>query len=170
MPGEVVTVTGWLWPSERPGLFSSPDAPAIRRFNTLNAQAIGAALGLSPVLPFVLVEQAAGPPAGFPFAATHLPRPSTPHLAIALGCFALALAALLAFAAAARRLIRPRPATAGLAAPPEGAFGNRTGRPGSPRWRRPWDGRTPRTARRAAGRGGPAAPARPTPDLPGTRG
>ena len=107
-PLDSVTVTGWLWPSEEPGLFSLPDAPMVRRFHTLNTAAIAAALGITPVLPFVLLEQAQEPERGFPIAATGLPRRTGHQLGIAQSCFGLALAALVGFAVFAGRVIWPR--------------------------------------------------------------
>ena len=48
-------------PATRPGWFSATDDPAARQFYTLDPAAIGAALGLPRVAPFILV--ALGPAA-----------------------------------------------------------------------------------------------------------
>ena len=43
-----VTMEGYVRPSETPGMFSATDNPATRQFYTLDAPAIGAALGAGP--------------------------------------------------------------------------------------------------------------------------
>ncbi|CAH2600630.1 SURF1-like protein [Rhodovastum atsumiense] len=102
-PGRA-TVTGWLRPAERPGLFSARDDPAAGRFYTLDPQAMARTLGVAPVLPFVLIELAdAGPAAGTPIRPAHLPRPPNDHLGYALTWFGLAVALLVVFAAYALR-------------------------------------------------------------------
>ena len=53
-------------PATTPGLFSAPDDVAGRHFYTLDPGAIGAALGLDHVAPFILIALAAPPPPGMP--------------------------------------------------------------------------------------------------------
>ena len=108
-PGGVVTITGWLRPSEQQGLFSPPDAPQVRRFYTMNPGTIGAVLGIAPVLPFVLMQLAQGPVDGYPIPQPGLPRPPNNHLGYAFTWFGLALALLGVFGAYARRANRPLP-------------------------------------------------------------
>jgi carboxypeptidase Taq len=112
VPRDTVTVIGWLRPTEQRGLFSPADAPAARRFYTLNTTTIANALGLGPVMPFVVVQLANGPLSGYPTPHASLPRPPNNHLGYAITWFALALAALGVFGAYARGMIRPRPVMA----------------------------------------------------------
>ena len=53
--GGDVTIEGYVRPSDTPGMFSATDSPATRQFYTLDAPAIGKALGLERVAPFILV-------------------------------------------------------------------------------------------------------------------
>ena len=60
LPSGDVTVEGYVRPGDTPGLFSATDDPATRQFYTLDPAAIGAALGLPRVAPFILVAHGAG--------------------------------------------------------------------------------------------------------------
>jgi surfeit locus 1 family protein len=92
-----VTLQGYIRPSEKPGLFSVSDDRASRQFFTLNTSAIGAALGLHDVAPFVLVAMGEPPAQGYPDPAQHLPRPPNNHLSYAITWYGLAAALLLIF-------------------------------------------------------------------------
>jgi surfeit locus 1 family protein len=92
-----VTLQGYIRPSEKPGLFSVSDNRASRQFFTLNTSAIGAALGLHDVAPFVLVAMGEPPAQGYPDPAQHLPRPPNNHLSYAITWYGLAAALLLIF-------------------------------------------------------------------------
>lgn len=98
-----VTVTGYLFPGRKPGLFSAPDDPAARRFYTLDPAAIGVALGLHGVAPFVLVAMGPAPAAGYPVPAQHLPRPPNDHLSYAITWYGLAAALMVIFWVWARK-------------------------------------------------------------------
>ena len=120
-PEGLVTVQGYMRPSERPGLLSAADSPASRRFHNFDIPAMGAALGL-PVAPFglaVVVPGRARPDGGLgstpapnqggvPNPATGFPAPSNPHLGYAITWFGLALAWTGIFALwASRRISTP---------------------------------------------------------------
>jgi surfeit locus 1 family protein len=92
-----VTLQGYIRPSEKPGLFSVSDNRASRQFFTLNTSAIGPALGLHDVAPFVLVAMGEPPAQGYPDPAQHLPRPPNNHLSYAITWYGLAAALLLIF-------------------------------------------------------------------------
>jgi len=63
MPQGEVTITGYVHAPSMPGLFSATDDVPGRHFYTLDPQAIGAALGLNHVAPFILIALAM-PPTG----------------------------------------------------------------------------------------------------------
>ncbi len=92
-----VTLQGYVRPSEKPGLFSVSDDRAARQFFTLSTSAIGAALGLHDVAPFVLVAMGQAPAQGYPEPAQHLPRPPNNHLSYAITWYGLAAGLLLIF-------------------------------------------------------------------------
>ncbi|HEY2132960.1 MAG TPA: SURF1 family protein, partial [Acetobacteraceae bacterium] len=72
-PAGTVAVAGYLRPGDRAGWFSAADDPAARQFFTLDPAAIGAAVNIPGLEPFVLV--AIGAPGPYPIPAEHLPRP-----------------------------------------------------------------------------------------------
>lgn len=100
-----VTLEGYVRPSDTPGLFSASDNPAARQFFTLDAQAIGAALGLRQVTPFILVAMGPPPPERYPDPARHLPRPPNNHLSYAITWYGLAVALVVIFVLWARKVI-----------------------------------------------------------------
>jgi len=107
MPQGVVTIAGYVHPGDAPGWFSATDDVAGRHFYTLDPAAIGAALGLGRVAPFILI--ALGPPptpeAGItvPIPAEHLPQPPNNHLQYAITWYGLAAALLVIFTIWARK-------------------------------------------------------------------
>jgi surfeit locus 1 family protein len=105
-PRGTVTVTGYVHPAEHPGWFSAADDPATRTFYTLDPAAIGAALGLPRVAPFVLVALGPTPPGLWPDPAKHLPRPPNNHLQYALTWYGLAAALAVVFMAWSRKVLR----------------------------------------------------------------
>jgi surfeit locus 1 family protein len=104
-PGEV-TVEGYVRPSDRPGPFSAHDDVAMRRFYTLNTEAIGQALALPRVAPFFLVALGPQPPGLFPDPARRMPRPPNDHLSYAITWFGLALALAVIFVVWSAKVLR----------------------------------------------------------------
>jgi len=100
-----VTLEGYVRPSDTPGLYSATDNPAIRQFYTLNATAIGAALGLRQVAPFILVALGPAPLERYPDPARHLPRPPNDHLSYAITWYGLAIALVVIFVLWARKVL-----------------------------------------------------------------
>ncbi len=100
-----VTLEGYVRPSDRPGLFSATDNTAARQFFTLDAPAIGAALGLPRVAPFFLVVMGSPPPEHYPDPAHHLPRPPNNHLSYAITWYGLAVALVVIFILWARKVL-----------------------------------------------------------------
>ena len=103
LPTSEVTVTGYVHPGDMPGLFSATDSPATRQFYTLNPAAIGAALGLHHVAPFVLIAMGSEAPEHYPDPARHLPRPPNNHLSYAITWYGLAAALVVIFVVWARK-------------------------------------------------------------------
>jgi surfeit locus 1 family protein len=104
-PGEV-TVDGYVRPSAKPGAFSAHDDVAMRRFYTLNTDAIAQALGLPKVAPFFLVALGPQPPGLFPDPARRMPRPPNDHLSYAITWFGLALALAVIFTVWSAKVLR----------------------------------------------------------------
>ena len=100
-----ITLEGYVRPSDMPGWFSAKDNPATRQFYTLDASAIGAALGLPEVAPFILVAIGPPPPERYPDPARHLPRPPNNHLSYAITWYGLALALVVIFVLWARKVM-----------------------------------------------------------------
>jgi surfeit locus 1 family protein len=103
-PGEV-RVVGYVHPADHASWFTPKDDPAARRFWTLDPAAIGAALGLPRVAPFILVALGPGDGPG-PQPAHALPRPPNDHLGYAITWFGLAACLVGVFAAYARKTLR----------------------------------------------------------------
>jgi surfeit locus 1 family protein len=106
MPRGEVTIDGYVRAPDHGGLFSATDNVAERRFYTLDPEKIGAALGLTDVAPFTLIELGPTPPLQFPDPAKHLPRPPNDHLQYAITWFGLASALLVIFVIHARKTFR----------------------------------------------------------------
>ena len=100
-----VTVQGYVHPADKAGWFSAPDSPARRQFYTLDPAAIGQALGLPRVAPFVLIAMGPTPPQGYPDPAQHLPRPPNNHLSYAITWYGLAVALVVIFIVWARKVL-----------------------------------------------------------------
>jgi surfeit locus 1 family protein len=105
LPNGEVTLVGYVRPRDTPGLFSARDDPATRRFYTLDPPAIGAALGLPRVAPFVLVVMGPPPPERYPDPARHLPQPPNNHLSYAITWYGLAAALVVIFVLWARKVL-----------------------------------------------------------------
>jgi surfeit locus 1 family protein len=106
MPDGPVTVAGFVYPAVAPGWFSAHDDVPGRHFYTLDPAAIGAALGLDHVAPFILVAIGAPPAEGLPIPAEHLPRPPNNHLQYAITWYGLAAVLVVIFAVWARKAVR----------------------------------------------------------------
>jgi surfeit locus 1 family protein len=104
-PGGEVTLEGYVRPGDTAGLFSATDNPATRQFYTLDPAAIGAALGLRRVAPYVLVAMGPAPPERFPDPARHLPQPPNNHLSYAITWYGLAAALMVIFILWARKVL-----------------------------------------------------------------
>jgi surfeit locus 1 family protein len=105
-PQGQTTVAGYIHGPESPGLFSAKDDPAARIFYTLDPAAIGAALGLKRVAPFILIALGPAPPELWPDPAKHLPQPPNNHLSYAITWYGLAVALVVIFLVWARRTLR----------------------------------------------------------------
>ncbi len=106
MPQGAVTVAGYVHQADKPGMFSASDDVPARHFYTLDPAAIGAALGLERVAPFILIALGPPPPEGVPIPAEHLPRPPNNHLAYAVTWYGLAAALVVIFVVWARKAVR----------------------------------------------------------------
>ena len=105
-PAGITSVVGFVHPAEHAGWFAATDNPAQRRFYTLDPQAIGAALGLKAVAPFVLVAMGPAPAGQYPEPAQHLPRPPNNHLQYAITWYGFAITLLVIFFLYARKVPR----------------------------------------------------------------
>lgn len=105
-PGGTVSVEGYVREGEASGWLSARDDPAARRFYTLNPAAIGAALGLPQVEPFVLVVLGEARDGHYPDPARRLPRLPNNHLSYAVTWYGLALILLVIYGIWARRTLR----------------------------------------------------------------
>jgi surfeit locus 1 family protein len=100
------TVVGYIRPGEAPRWFMPKGDPASRHFYSPDPAGIGAALGLPPLAPFVVVALGDVPPGTYPQPARHLPQPANNHLQYALTWFGLAAVLLGVFAAFAWQTVR----------------------------------------------------------------
>jgi surfeit locus 1 family protein len=100
-----VTVEGYVRPSDKQSMFSATDNLAAREFYTLDASAIGSALGLHRVASFILVGRGPSPPEHYPDPAHHLPRPPNNHLSYAITWYGLAVALVVIFVLWARKAL-----------------------------------------------------------------
>jgi surfeit locus 1 family protein len=103
LPAEPVHLTGFVHPAEAPGWFSATDNQAERHFYTLDPAAIGAALGLKNVEPFVFVVLGPKPATLWPEPARHLPQPPNNHLSYVITWYGLAAALVVIFTIYARK-------------------------------------------------------------------
>lgn len=99
-------IDGFVRPGETAGPFAAKDNPAERLFYTLDPAAIGAALGLRDVSPFVLVAMGAAEAGRFPQPVQSLPRPPNNHLQYAFTWFGFAATLGVIFALYARKTLR----------------------------------------------------------------
>jgi surfeit locus 1 family protein len=102
----VGAVEGFIRPGEQAGRFSAKDDSAKRLFYTLDPVAIGAALGVADVAPFVLVAVGPSRPGVLPDPVQALPRPPDNHLQYALTWFGFAATLLIIFGLYARKTLQ----------------------------------------------------------------
>jgi surfeit locus 1 family protein len=105
-PTGMVTVTGYVRPQEQASWFSAADAPAERQFYTLDPRAIGAAVGVTDLLPFTLVALGPSVPEAWPAPAQHLPRPPNNHLYYVITWYGLAVSLAVISAIWVRKTLR----------------------------------------------------------------
>lgn len=97
-PRGEVSLTGYISPGEKAGMFAASDDLSSRRFYTMDPMAIGKGLGLTQFEPYIFVVL--DPKAQeLPLPAAHLPRPSNNHLGYVLTWYGLALGVLGVFGA-----------------------------------------------------------------------
>jgi surfeit locus 1 family protein len=99
-------VEGYLRPGDTAKWWSAKDDPAAMRFFTADPAAIGAALGMANVAPYLLVVMGPDQPGHFPIPAQHLPRPPNDHLSYAITWFSLGAILLVIFVLWSRKAIR----------------------------------------------------------------
>ena len=105
-PTGPATVQGFARPGERPGLLSARDDPGGRRFYTLDPPAIGAAIGIPDLAPYVLVAMGPEEKGVLPEPAHALPRPPNNHLGYAITWYGLAAVLLVIFLIWASKVLR----------------------------------------------------------------
>jgi surfeit locus 1 family protein len=105
-PSGLVTVAGYIRSGDQVSWFSANDDIAARRFYTLDTGAMGAAVGVAIVEPFVLVALGPLKPGIFPEPAQQLPRPPNNHLAYVITWYGLAVALVVIFSVWARKASR----------------------------------------------------------------
>lgn len=106
------TIDGYIRPPDAPGAFTPADDLPGRRFYTLAPAAIGRALGVAELAPYILVAMGPSPASGYPEPARTMPRPANNHLTYAFTWFGLAAVLLVIFAlhvrsTLVRRVLRP---------------------------------------------------------------
>ena len=104
LPPPPTTVEGYIRPADSAGAFTPAPDLAAKRFYVLDPAAIGAALGIPGLAPYVLVAMG---DSGLPDPARTLPRPTNNHLAYAITWYGLAIALLAIFALHTRKVLRP---------------------------------------------------------------
>lgn len=102
-PTDPVNLTGFVHPPEDRGWFSATDNAAERHFYTLDPMAIGAALRLTNIEPYVLVVLGPKSASLWPEPAHRMPRPANNHLAYAITWYGLAVALVAVFLVYARK-------------------------------------------------------------------
>ena len=103
LPDGPVALTGFVHPPDSRGWFSATDNQVERHFYTLDPRAIGAALRLTDVAPYVLVVLGTQPNGTWPQPAPHLPRPPNNHLSYVVTWYGLAAALVVIFTIYARK-------------------------------------------------------------------
>ncbi len=105
-PAGRVTVIGYVRPGDVQHWYSAADDDAARQFFTLDPKAIGAAVGVPGLAPFILVALGPSIPQDYPVPAQHLPRPPNNHLSYAITWYGLAVALVVIFGVWTRKAVR----------------------------------------------------------------
>lgn len=105
-PPGTVTVTGYVRPAETSHWFSATDDQVTRQFYTLDAAAIGKAVGIDDPEPFTLIVLGTPVDGAYPAPAEHLPRPPNNHLTYVVTWYGLALCLAIIFTVWARKASR----------------------------------------------------------------
>ncbi len=105
-PSGEVTLQGFVHPGDTASWFAATDDLTGRRFYTLDAGRIAAALGVPDALPFVIVALGPTPAHRWPDPAKHLPQPPNNHLIYAVTWYAFAVTLVIIFILWARKAIR----------------------------------------------------------------
>lgn len=106
-PPGLVTVTGYVRPTETPHWFSPRDDEAARQFYTLDPEAIGRATGIRDLAPFTLVALGLSTSDSYPAPRQHLPRPPNNHLSYVITWYGLAVALVVIFGVWVRKALLP---------------------------------------------------------------
>jgi surfeit locus 1 family protein len=106
-PTGLTTIEGFIHPGATASWFSATDDLANRHFHALDPARIGAALGVAPVAPFVLVALGRPTHGQFPAPAQDLPRPPNNHLVYAITWYGFAVTLLIVFVIWARKESTP---------------------------------------------------------------
>ena len=104
MAAEQAVVEGYVRPAETPGTFTPAPDLERKRFYALDPVAIGRALGVTDLAPFIVVAMS---PTGIGDPARAMPRPANNHLTYALTWYGLAVVLLVIFAIYVRKVRRP---------------------------------------------------------------
>lgn len=103
VPAGPAAISGYVHKPAKAGIFAARNDPADRIFYSLDPAAIGAALGVPKVAPYVLVVLGPKPIAGGPIPAPALPLPPNNSRQYALTWFGLALVVVCEFVFYARK-------------------------------------------------------------------
>ncbi len=102
-PTGLTTVEGFIHPGATASWFSATDDLPNRHFYTLDPARLGAALGVGPVAPYVLIALGRAANGHWPAPAQDLPRPPNNHLVYAITWYGFAVTLLIVFAIWARK-------------------------------------------------------------------
>jgi len=105
-PNGIVTIVGYVRPSDVTHWFSPADDTLGRRFYTLNPQKIGDVLGMRDLAPFTLVALGQVTAELYPAPAQRLPQPPNNHLSYVITWYGLAVALIVIFGVWVRNALR----------------------------------------------------------------
>ncbi|HEX5325305.1 MAG TPA: SURF1 family protein [Acetobacteraceae bacterium] len=105
-PSGTTTVTGYVQPSEKGGMFTPAPDLAGRHFYAPDTAVIALALGLPKPAPFTVIAMGPTVAGRYPIPAQHLPRPPNNHLEYALTWYGLAGVLVVMFATWSRKALK----------------------------------------------------------------